>query len=241
MPQNNPTKRRYIGFAVSFILLVYICRNLLLKPPQPPVDTYLPSLAGRYRSGQHLPHALPHPASYLRRVSQTKSVATHGSRGYIPLLSPSRHTLALITIYVTVEDITYFTKQGWFYNFLALKWCWRFQISLVMFEISNILRDVWNFKYCNSYNVPVVYMGRDVWIWMGGVIHSEGRLKGWALKSRLFWALKLQQAQRVPFGPKKVEVAWFFSISSSFIMLGQWQSLEFTQYGLGGFHLGTFT
>ncbi len=26
----------------------------------------------------------------------------------------------------------------------------------------------------------------------GGVIHNEGRLKGWALKSRLFWALKWQ-------------------------------------------------
>ncbi len=31
------------------------------------------------------------------------------------------------------------------------------------------------------------YMGLDVWIWMGG-IHFSGRLKGWALKSRLFWA-----------------------------------------------------
>jgi hypothetical protein len=36
-------------------------------------------------------------------------------------------------------------------------------------------------------NVPVVYMGAGVWIWMG-VIHFSGRLKGWALKSRLFWA-----------------------------------------------------
>ncbi len=34
---------------------------------------------------------------------------------------------------------------------------------------------------------------------------NEGCLKGWALKSRLFWALKWQRAQRVPFGPKKVE------------------------------------
>jgi len=24
----------------------------------------------------------------------------------------------------------------------------------------------------------------------GGVIHNDGRLKGWALKSRLFWTLK---------------------------------------------------
>jgi hypothetical protein len=31
----------------------------------------------------------------------------------------------------------------------------------------------------------------------GGVIYNEGRLKGWALKSRLFWALKWQRAQRV--------------------------------------------
>jgi hypothetical protein len=38
-----------------------------------------------------------------------------------------------------------------------------------------------------------------------GEIHNKGRLKGWALKLRLFWALKWQQAQRVPFGPKKVE------------------------------------
>jgi hypothetical protein len=42
-----------------------------------------------------------------------------------------------------------------------------------------------------------------------GEIHNEGRLKGWALKSRLFWALKRQRAQRVPFGLKKVEI--FFS------------------------------
>jgi hypothetical protein len=27
-----------------------------------------------------------------------------------------------------------------------------------------------------------------------GEIHNEGRLKGWALKSRLFWALKWQRA-----------------------------------------------
>jgi hypothetical protein len=42
-----------------------------------------------------------------------------------------------------------------------------------------------------------------------GEIHNEGRLKGWALKSRLFWALKRQQAQRVPFGLKKVEIFFF--------------------------------
>ncbi len=36
-------------------------------------------------------------------------------------------------------------------------------------------------------------------------IHNGGRLKGWALKSRLFWALKWQRAKRVSFGLKKVE------------------------------------
>ncbi len=41
----------------------------------------------------------------------------------------------------------------------------------------------------------------------GGVVHNEGRLKGWALKLRLFWALKWQRAQGVPFGPKKVEIS----------------------------------
>ncbi len=57
--------------------------------------------------------------------------------------------------------------------------------------------------------VPVICMGLDVWIWMvgGGGIHKEGRLKGWALKSRLFWVLKWQRAQWAPFGPKKVEVS----------------------------------
>ncbi len=46
--------------------------------------------------------------------------------------------------YATVEDITHFTKQGWFYNFLVrsdvwnLKWCLKFKTSL---------RDVVNFKH----------------------------------------------------------------------------------------------
>jgi hypothetical protein len=35
-----------------------------------------------------------------------------------------------------------------------------------------------------------------------GNIQYLGHYKGWALKSRLFWALKWQCAQRVPFGPK---------------------------------------
>jgi hypothetical protein len=40
-----------------------------------------------------------------------------------------------------------------------------------------------------------------------GSIHYEGNWKKWALKSRLFWILKWQQAKRVPFGPKKVEIS----------------------------------
>ncbi len=40
----------------------------------------------------------------------------------------------------------------------------------------------------------------------GGVIHNEGRLKGWALKSRLFWALKWERAERVPLGTKSPEL-----------------------------------
>ncbi len=39
---------------------------------------------------------------------------------------------------------------------------------------------------------------------LDGGIHFSGHLKGWALKSRLFWALKWQRAQRVPFGTKKM-------------------------------------
>jgi hypothetical protein len=42
---------------------------------------------------------------------------------------------------------------------------------------------------------------------LDGGIHNEGRLKGWALKSRLFWALKWERAEGVPFGPKKVEIS----------------------------------
>jgi hypothetical protein len=33
-----------------------------------------------------------------------------------------------------------------------------------------------------------------------GTIHYEGHRKGWALKSRHFWALQWQQEKRVPFG-----------------------------------------
>ncbi len=36
----------------------------------------------------------------------------------------------------------------------------------------------------------------------GGEIHNVGRLNGWALKSRLFWALKCQRNGH--FGPKKL-------------------------------------
>jgi hypothetical protein len=34
-------------------------------------------------------------------------------------------------------------------------------------------------------------------------IHFDGHWKGWALKLRIFWALKWQRAKRVPFGQKK--------------------------------------
>jgi hypothetical protein len=55
-------------------------------------------------------------------------------------------------------------------------------------------------------NVPVVYIGRENGFgW--GKIHNKGPLKGWALKSRLFWALKWHRVQRVPFGPKKVKIS----------------------------------
>ncbi len=55
--------------------------------------------------------------------------------------------------YTTVEDITHFTKQDWFYNFLALKWCLKFTTSR---------RDVVNFKHpggmlLNGNNLWVVY------------------------------------------------------------------------------------
>ena len=40
-----------------------------------------------------------------------------------------------------------------------------------------------------------------------GNIHYKGHLKGWALNLRLFLSLKWQQAKRVPFGPKKVDIA----------------------------------
>ncbi len=61
----------------------------------------------------------------------------------------------------------------------------------------------------------------------GGVIHNEGRLKGWALKSRLFWALKWQRAQRVPFGPKKSRLEGENN-RGEFILL---QSADLVQYG----------
>jgi hypothetical protein len=35
-----------------------------------------------------------------------------------------------------------------------------------------------------------------------GVIHNEGRLKGWALKSRLFWALKWERVVHLHNGVK---------------------------------------
>jgi hypothetical protein len=39
----------------------------------------------------------------------------------------------------------------------------------------------------------------------GGEIPNEGRLKGWALKLRLFWALKWQRNGHL--GPKKIEIS----------------------------------
>jgi hypothetical protein len=45
--------------------------------------------------------------------------------------------------------------------------------------------------------------------WDGGLINNEGRLKGWALKSRLFWALKWQRACEYHLGPKKSKISIF--------------------------------
>ncbi len=46
----------------------------------------------------------------------------------------------------------------------------------------------------------------DVWIWMGE-IHFSGHLKGWALKSRLFWT-QTALATLVSFsGPQKVLIS----------------------------------
>jgi hypothetical protein len=50
--------------------------------------------------------------------------------------------------------------------------------------------------------VPVVYMELGLNDFDAGTIHYVCHWKGWALKSRLFWALKWQRAKRVPFGPK---------------------------------------
>ncbi len=40
----------------------------------------------------------------------------------------------------------------------------------------------------------------------GGVIHNEGRLKGWALKSRLFWALHCEKSLFVLASRQKIPV-----------------------------------
>jgi hypothetical protein len=40
-----------------------------------------------------------------------------------------------------------------------------------------------------------------------GNIHYEVHYKGWALKSKMFWAQKRQRAQRVQFGPQKVSIS----------------------------------
>ncbi len=49
-----------------------------------------------------------------------------------------------------------------------------------------------------AFNVPVVYMARDEIIFI-----RANPFRGWAWKSRLFWALKWQRANWVPLGPKK--------------------------------------
>ena len=56
-------------------------------------------------------------------------------------------------------------------------------------------------------NVPVVCMGRDVLIWRRGKSITRAVWRGGPWKSRLFWALKWQRAQRVPFVPKKPSIA----------------------------------
>jgi hypothetical protein len=56
----------------------------------------------------------------------------------------------------------------------------------------------------NNITINVVYIARDVIILMRAISITRATAKGWALKSRLFWALKWQRAQRVPFGPTKV-------------------------------------
>ena len=40
----------------------------------------------------------------------------------------------------------------------------------------------------------------------GGVIHNEGCLKGWALKSRLFWALHCEKSLFVLASRQKIPV-----------------------------------
>jgi hypothetical protein len=55
-------------------------------------------------------------------------------------------------------------------------------------------------------NVPDVYLGLDVWIWMGE-IHSLGRLKEWAMKSQLFWAQMALAALVAISGPKKFSIS----------------------------------
>ncbi len=65
-------------------------------------------------------------------------------------------------------------------------------------EISSLLSLVHKIT-----KVTVVYMGLDIWIWMGGNLLLGWRLKGLALKSRLFWA-QMALATLIPIsGPKK--------------------------------------
>jgi hypothetical protein len=50
------------------------------------------------------------------------------------------------------------------------------------------------------------YMGLDVWIWMGGNPFLRGK-RGWALKSRLFWARMALGTLGAISGPKEVSIS----------------------------------
>jgi hypothetical protein len=52
------------------------------------------------------------------------------------------------------------------------------------------------------FNVPVVFMARYVMI-LRGATHYEGHWKGWALKIRLFCALKWQERSQCHLAPKR--------------------------------------
>ncbi len=80
----------------------------------------LASVAGRYRTGQRLPHSpLPLPLLYIHRFSQTKSVATLCSRACIHFCTPSRRTLFIcLSIYLSGNIQRFVCLTG----SVALKW-----------------------------------------------------------------------------------------------------------------------